>query len=59
MKELILILVSLFLSANVTAQDKAKVFFKGKSNKDRIENVDSVKLVADSLHRMLLHRDRP
>lgn len=27
MKELILILVSLFLSANVTAQDKAKVFF--------------------------------
>ena len=49
MKELILILVSLFLSANVMAQDKAKVFFKGKSNKDRIENVDSVKLVADSL----------
>ena len=39
------------------AQDKQKTFFKGKSNKDKIENVDSIKLVADSLHRELVRRD--
>ena len=56
-KGLTIILVSLFLSSNIMAQDKQRTFFKGKSNKDKIENVDSIKLVADSLHRMLLHRD--
>lgn len=56
-KGLILILVSLFLSSNIMAQDKQRTFFKGKSNKDKIENVDSIKLVADSLHRELLCRD--
>lgn len=56
-KELIVILVSLLITTNVMAQDKQKTFFKGKSNKDRIENVDSIKLVADSLHRELVRKD--
>lgn len=56
-KGLIIILVSLFLSSNIMAQDKQRTFFKGKSNKDKIENVDSIKLVADSLHRELVNRD--
>lgn len=56
-KGLILILVSVFLTTNVIAQDKQKTFFKGRSNKERIENVDSIKLVADSLHRELFRRD--
>ena len=56
-KGLILILVSVFLTTNVMAQDKQKTFFKGKSNKERIENVDSIKLIADSLHRELVRRD--
>lgn len=56
-KGLILILVSVFLTTNVMAQDKQKTFIKGKSNKERIENVDSIKLVADSLHRELVRRD--
>lgn len=57
MKGLIIILVSLFLSSNIMAQDKQRTFFKGKSNKDKIENIDSIKLVADSLHRELVRRD--
>ncbi|MDE6985783.1 MAG: hypothetical protein K2P55_02310 [Bacteroides acidifaciens] len=56
-KGLILILASVLLTTNIMAQDKQKTFFKGKSNKERIENVDSIKLVADSLHRELVRRD--
>lgn len=56
-KELIVILVSLFITSNVMAQYKQKTFFKKKSNKDKIENVDSIKLVADSLRRELISRD--
>ncbi len=56
-KGLILILVSLFISTNIMAQDKLKTLFKGKSKKNKIENVDSIKLVADSLHRELVNRD--
>ena len=56
-KGLILILVFLFISTNIMAQDKQKTLFKGKTQKDKIENVDSIKLVADSLHRELLRRD--
>lgn len=56
-KKLILILFSLFISANIMAQEKWKEIFKGKSGKDRIENVDSIKLVADSLHRELILMD--
>lgn len=56
-KGLILILASVLLTTNVMAQDKQKTFFKGKSNKERIENIDSIKLVADSLHRELVRRD--
>lgn len=54
-----MILVSLCLfNPDVLAQKKQKGFFsKSKSKKDRIENVDSIKLVADSLHRELLRRD--
>lgn len=36
-KGLTIILVSLFLSSNIMAQDKQRTFFKGKSNKDKIE----------------------
>lgn len=56
-KGLIVFLVSLFMTTNVMAQDKQKTLFKGKSNKDKIENVDSIKFVADSLHRELVRRD--
>lgn len=56
-KGLILILVSLVISTNIMAQDKQKALFKGKFLKDKIENVDSIKLVADSLHRELLRKD--
>lgn len=56
-KGLILILVSLVISTNIMAQDKQKTLFKGKPQKDKIENVDSIKLVADSLHRELQRRD--
>ena len=55
-KSLILLIISLFISTNILAQDKKKAS-KGKSNEDRIENVDSIKLVADSLHRELVRRD--
>lgn len=56
-KGLILILVSLCISTNIMAQDKQKTLFKGNPQKDKIENVDSIKLVVDSLHRELLRRD--
>ncbi len=58
-KAIVLILISLCeFSADIFAQEKQKTsFFKGRSKKDNIENVDSIKLVADSLHRELLLRD--
>lgn len=58
-KELLTVLLFLcFVNINVTAQEKQRqAFFKGKNERDKIENVDSIKYVADSLRRELLHRD--
>lgn len=58
-KVIILVIVSLCaFNSDIFAQEKQKLSFtKGKAPKDKIENVDSIKLVADSLYRELLHRD--
>ena len=58
-KELLTVLLFLcFVNINVTAQEKQRqALFKGKNERDKIENVDSIKYVADSLRRELLHRD--
>lgn len=58
-KELVTIMLFLCLvNINVTAQEKQRQpLFKGKIERDKIENVDSIKYVADSLHRELLRRD--
>lgn len=57
-KGLILILVSVFLANNIiTAQDKRRMHLKLQFPKERIENIDSLRLVADSLHRELVRRD--
>lgn len=58
-KELVTIMLFLCLvNINVTAQEKQRhPLFKGKIERDKIENVDSIKYVADSLRRELSHRD--
>ena len=58
-KRLLFILVSLsFFSSNVIAQEK-QIFaiFKGKFNKTSVENVDSIKYVADSLYNVHIQCD--
>ena len=45
-KSLILLIISLFISTNILAQDKKKAS-KGKSNEDRIENVDNLSVQVD------------
>lgn len=57
--ELVTIMLFLCLvNINITAQEKQRQpLLKGKIERDKIENVDSIKYVADSLRRELSHRD--
>lgn len=58
-KAVILIIVSLCaFNFGVFAQEKQKLsIIKGKRSKDKIENLDSIKHVADSLYKVLQYRD--
>ena len=58
-KVIVLFFISLCIfNTDVFAQEKQKLsIFKGKTKKDNVENVDSFKLIADSLYRELLLRD--
>ena len=48
----------IFISITVTAQEKQETsLFKGKSDKNLVEDVDSLRHIADSLRSELLHRD--
>ena len=59
LKDFILILFFLsFINITVTAQEKQKSsLFKEKSDKNLVENVDSLRLIVDSLRSELLYRD--
>lgn len=47
-----------FINITVTAQEKQKPsHFKGKSDNNLVENIDSLRHIADSLRSELLHRD--
>lgn len=52
-----LVFLSLFCINTSAQENRIGSFFKGKSNTDLVENIDSIKLVADSLHRELVSRD--
>lgn len=56
-KALIFVVFSVILTTSVMAQEKQKASFKKKIKEDEIENIDSLKFVADSLLREIVRRD--